>query len=315
MEFLPGAQFEAQDHTQLAPTRHRDDGWTAERQRAFLEVLAACGSVAQAARSVGMSRESAYALRRRADARAFVQAWDAARALAVEHLTEVAWDRALHGQLRPVYYHGEQVGEIRHFDNRLLLALIAQNRAAAGAALPSAELVAEVAQDWGAALERVENGEPLAEPAAAPAGDPATNEAAELELGRYGHWWDAAREEWLTNWPAPTGFDGEELAIDARHTVTGPYDPAAEPTDEWDRPVRLGYARTLSAAERTGLEQAEARAEDHTARRIDAYRRAAFGLASAAELARLSAANPGQAVFSGRSDSGAFCEPWTLSTS
>ena len=58
---------------QLVPTRHRDDGWTAQRQRDFLENLASCGSVAAAARSVGMSRESAYALRRRAGGGGFLR--------------------------------------------------------------------------------------------------------------------------------------------------------------------------------------------------------------------------------------------------
>ena len=62
------------------PVRQRDDRWTAERQRGFLECLAATGSVTVAARSVAMSRESAYVLRRRVDARGFAQAWDAARA-------------------------------------------------------------------------------------------------------------------------------------------------------------------------------------------------------------------------------------------
>ena len=33
------------------PVRQRDDGWTAERQRAFLECLAATGSVTVAARA------------------------------------------------------------------------------------------------------------------------------------------------------------------------------------------------------------------------------------------------------------------------
>ena len=46
------------------PTRQRDDGWSPARQRAFLEALASCGSVSAAARVVGLSRESAYALRR-----------------------------------------------------------------------------------------------------------------------------------------------------------------------------------------------------------------------------------------------------------
>ncbi|MFM5894152.1 MAG: hypothetical protein ACKOQM_06940, partial [Novosphingobium sp.] len=113
----------------LVPTRPRSDGWTPQRQRDFLEALAGSGSVAAAARSVGMSREAAYALRRRADARGFAQAWDAARLLAAEHLVDLAWDRAVQGELRPLVYHGEVVAEVRHYYNRLLLGLIAQNRA------------------------------------------------------------------------------------------------------------------------------------------------------------------------------------------
>lgn len=299
----------------LAPTRHRDDGWTAERQRAFLERLAESGSVSEAARSVGMSRESAYALRRRGDARAFVQAWDAARALATEHLTEVAWDRALHGQVRPIYYHGELVGETRHYDNRLLLALIAQNRAAAGAVLPSADLVAAVAADWGGALDRAERGEPLAEPdppalatqvqaVAAPLdpevdtyGDELT-EAQQLGIGCYSHWWHEDRAEWLTNWPAPAGFSGQELWVDETDTVLGPYDPdAPEAETRYGSKIERGYARTLTSEERLGLERREDEQERRRMNRLELYRRASFGIASAAERASIAGANQGNWQF------------------
>ena len=43
------------------PVRARHDGWSVERQIAFIEKLADCGSVAAAARHVGMSREFAPA--------------------------------------------------------------------------------------------------------------------------------------------------------------------------------------------------------------------------------------------------------------
>ena len=138
----------------LAPTRHRADGWTPARQRAFLEALATCGSVAAAARSVGMTREGAYALRRRADARGFAQAWEAARLLATDHLIDLAWDRVTAGVLRQNFYHGELVGETRQFDNRLLLSLIAQNRAllAESEAAASPAVIGAVVADWEAAL-------------------------------------------------------------------------------------------------------------------------------------------------------------------
>ncbi|MCC6927090.1 hypothetical protein [Novosphingobium sp.] len=290
---------------QLVPLRQRDDGWTAQRQRDFLEALAACGSVSKAALNVGMSRESAYALRRRADARGFAQAWDAARAMAVEHLTEVAWDRALEGEVRQVYYHGELVGETRHFDNRLLLALIAQNRALlaghrAGPALASPALVAEVAADWEAALDRAERGEALVEPEAARAAVPGadsrtSDEAQRLEIGLFDHWWDEAGERWLTNWPAPEGFTGAEFWINQQGEVIAAYDPDADPVeDSYGRPIERDWARELSDEELAGIEQAAEDEEEVRAARIDLYRRAAFGLASKAERTALAAANGGR---------------------
>jgi hypothetical protein len=226
----------------------------------------------------------------------------------------VAWDRALAGEVRQVWYHGELVGETRHYDNRLLLALIAQNRAAAGPALASPALVAAVASDWDAALERVERGEALSDPAATEPAPGATEtmepleplppkrdvggremeEAQQLEVGLYEYWWDEAGSRWLTNWPEPEGFAGEELWIDAKCEVLGPYDPDAPPESKYGPLPNCDWARTLTAAEEAGIESANDRLEAHRAQRIEVYRRATFGLASAAERASIMAANGGQ---------------------
>lgn len=56
----------------------RRDGWTPARRLRFLAALAEFGDVSLAARACGMSRQSAYALRRR-DA-GFALAWDHAGA-------------------------------------------------------------------------------------------------------------------------------------------------------------------------------------------------------------------------------------------
>lgn len=58
------------------PLRTRRDGWTVARQCEFLAQLYVTGSVAAAARSVGMSRNSAYRLRARDGAEGFASAWD-----------------------------------------------------------------------------------------------------------------------------------------------------------------------------------------------------------------------------------------------
>jgi hypothetical protein len=60
------------------PERCRRDGWNPERQLRFLDTLASTGSVTRAARAAGMSRESAYRLRARADSALFAAAWDKA---------------------------------------------------------------------------------------------------------------------------------------------------------------------------------------------------------------------------------------------
>ncbi len=106
------------------PLRPRHDGWTAERQIAFIEKLADCGSVSAACKHVGMSRESARKLRRRWGARAFRDAWDAALDCSYAELEESAAERSKNGVARPVFYQGEQVGEWRHYDERLTMFLL-----------------------------------------------------------------------------------------------------------------------------------------------------------------------------------------------
>jgi hypothetical protein len=58
----------------------RRDGWTPERQLRFLDALVRTRSIASAAASAGMSRESAYRLRDRRDGALFGLLWDHALA-------------------------------------------------------------------------------------------------------------------------------------------------------------------------------------------------------------------------------------------
>ena len=68
------------------PPRIRRDGWTNSRRVTFFVTLAATGSVTFASASVGMSRKSAYALRKR-DA-TFASLWQ--RAIALRRATTPA---------------------------------------------------------------------------------------------------------------------------------------------------------------------------------------------------------------------------------
>ncbi|MEH3107767.1 MAG: hypothetical protein PGN09_10970 [Sphingomonas fennica] len=104
-----------------ANRRVRQDGWTPDRQQAFIEALAQSACVTEACRTVGMSKRSAYALRTRPAAQGFRIAWDAALDLGIRRLTDECLSRALNGVPVPHFYRGEQVGEHRRYDNRLAM--------------------------------------------------------------------------------------------------------------------------------------------------------------------------------------------------
>lgn len=127
------------------PLRGRGDGWTALRQAAFLGALAETGSVVAAARRVGMARETAYRLRRKAGAESFAATWDQVAGKVTGGETAPKWkvtaeerlQRALVGVLKPVMYGGRHVGAIRKPDNSALLGHLAQlDRADFGSAEP-----------------------------------------------------------------------------------------------------------------------------------------------------------------------------------
>ena len=64
--------------SERTPRSCRRDGWTPFRQLAFLAELVCSRSITEAARAAGMSRESAYRLRRREPESLFAAVWDRA---------------------------------------------------------------------------------------------------------------------------------------------------------------------------------------------------------------------------------------------
>ncbi|NIJ18515.1 hypothetical protein FHS95_000184 [Sphingomonas naasensis] len=107
----------------LAITRR--NGWTSERQRAFVAALARTGVVRSAAASVGMNARSAYRLRDRVGPdHAFARAWDhamdrarsAAFAVAERALTEL--------EQVPVTYRGRIIGWRTRLNEKLACAAL-----------------------------------------------------------------------------------------------------------------------------------------------------------------------------------------------
>jgi hypothetical protein len=85
------------EFTPVALDRVRHDGWTPERQRLFLVALAAMGTVDSAAQAVGMSRISAYNIKRRVGAESFADEWDRALGFGRGMMFDYAMERAIHG--------------------------------------------------------------------------------------------------------------------------------------------------------------------------------------------------------------------------
>lgn len=113
--------FALSDHP--AQQQHRHDGWTPERQRRFLAVLADTGCVSEACEAVRKSPQSAYRLRRRADGAAFSRAWDQALMFASQRLTAIAFERAINGVVEERVVDGKLV-EIRRYPHQLLTFLL-----------------------------------------------------------------------------------------------------------------------------------------------------------------------------------------------
>lgn len=104
------------------PVRDRHDGWSPRRQRLFILRLACGDGPAEATRVVGCSRQSAYALRRRQDARGFPAAWDAAQDFARQARTAgralPPSDSGIDTILVPRFYRGKLVGYVQREDLR-----------------------------------------------------------------------------------------------------------------------------------------------------------------------------------------------------
>ena len=150
------------DGVELDDSRKRLAGWSADRQRLFLETLAETGSVHLASNAARLTARSAYRLRTRSPA--FARAWDTALQLSVGRLSAIVFDRAINGRVEQIYRDGELIGERRVPSDKLLTWLLARldpRRFALpweqrGDADPQAEAVAS----WSERLEAVTDATP-----------------------------------------------------------------------------------------------------------------------------------------------------------
>lgn len=98
----------------------------ADRRQAFLEALAHSGNVTEACGQSGLSRATAYRLRRADEA--FAAAWSEARETGTDALEDEAVRRATQGVEEQVFYGGERVGTQRKYSDALLQFLLRARR-------------------------------------------------------------------------------------------------------------------------------------------------------------------------------------------
>ena len=225
--------------TDAAPAP-RHDGWTPERQRRFLETLAAFGTVSRACEETGLSREAAYGFRHRNAGAAFALGWEAAILIARGRILDTLVERAIEGQEDvSVFDPDTRERRRRWHDNRTAMSILARldNRADNDDG-PGAE-ARLIAQDWEAFLDLVGDGHGGAgaalfiaarrpEESANPS-DSGANGECQLSSGEeaevaakplpptdafddqgYGVWLERLPDEYHTNFPPPEEFDGEE---------------------------------------------------------------------------------------------------------
>ena len=113
------------DFTPVTFLRNRRSGWVPERQRAFIEILAQSGTVAFAARAVGMSRRSAYKLLERPGAESFAAAFDVALEMGFDAKRGELMGRARFGEVVPRFRNGRLVGYVHRYDIRAGIAVLA----------------------------------------------------------------------------------------------------------------------------------------------------------------------------------------------
>ena len=131
-EHFNWTEFEAElddptSHISFDPVprrRKQRRGWSEARQRAFIFALSRCGSVALAARAVGMGRRSAYELLDAEGADSFAAAWDQAVDEGTERVRVDALQRALGGVFVPVFRRGKLVRVEHRQSDALAIALL-----------------------------------------------------------------------------------------------------------------------------------------------------------------------------------------------
>ena len=107
--------------------RERHDGFTGEKRKRFLKMLAKTGCITDSARVAGVSRKTANYWRRKDSE--FARACETAIGMASSHIETLAWERAVTGIEEPVIHYGKLIGtRVKRSDSIFRMLLMASNR-------------------------------------------------------------------------------------------------------------------------------------------------------------------------------------------
>lgn len=131
------------------PVKARHDGWTPARQRGFIARLALSGCICASARAVGKTKKAVYLLRDRPGAASFARAYELALSWGKSRAVDLAFERMLVGEVRPIFYRGRRCGEHVRHDNRLLFAMLRTQELQAEPTTENIELFQRFVGDFG----------------------------------------------------------------------------------------------------------------------------------------------------------------------
>ncbi|HEX8401452.1 MAG TPA: hypothetical protein VF628_07065 [Allosphingosinicella sp.] len=221
----------------------RSDGWTPQRQVDFIAALSDMGSVAGAARDVGMSVQSCYRLRRSPGAEAFAAAWEAAIQEASRRLADIAFERAINGVEEPVLDKDGHCIYVRtRYNDRLLMFLMRAHsperyRHAHQSVRQPFELPAPATVPVGEALRALEPVQPAEPHRLLPPEDlEVALQCADILDGKLPHWDDYRTKLDYAPVKAPLGPEFEAALARAKRVGAGlsPEPPASEAYDDGD---------------------------------------------------------------------------------
>ncbi|MGE5564176.1 MAG: hypothetical protein ACM3ZV_12860 [Bacillota bacterium] len=199
----PDAVAEILTRARPHPVRH--DGWTGERMAAFLETLADTGLVTEACRAAGMSREAARQLRNRDPI--FDAAYAAAASRARSVVADGLLERSITGTVEHYYRDGVLVGERRHYESWLGLAVLRRLDRQAEQDRADEALSDRIARHWRDAMDALRaDGTALLKAEVDKVDIPPLPDDPRPTLDC----WQDDRGVWMTTFAPPPGFAGVE---------------------------------------------------------------------------------------------------------